>query len=749
MESFIKIILIIPFFFFSLSLHAELKLIEFFPPINVPAGKDVQIKLKVSNPEIVSQIILSYRSGGMEYQPLVLSKSSGGYFTGFIPGRYVKVPSIEIFIYYVDVSGKSYFLFANEQRPFKITVAQKKKESELEEEFQLFRAEDVVVTAARHRQQATKAPAAITVLDQGLLNRMIVFSMGEALKYVPGMEVYEYNPGYYLIGARGMADESNNMSLFRLDGMELNNQMFDIAFSEIVPISMHDIARIEIIRGPGSALYGANAFSTVVNIISIDPEKNPGYYFSSFVGDYNTIFTSVGVNEKKSDTLSYSVSGVYRKSKAYDKNATGFESKLLRTVLKYKFFENSALKLSAGLIDADDELFSDMGEVPTHGRISYFHISYDYGGFRARVFWNNTYAKVNINEPAFQELLGNIYGSNNMGDGDFLYEYEFAKKDRIISGVNFRYTDFQSKVFEPEFSKEERAGVYLQNEFYPSDLIIFTLGARYDWNSVTKPGFSPKAALIITPINNNSFRLSVAQAFLKPAFYQSQMKLKKLVDIGIQFANPDLDNEMMTAYEVGYAAKYGKHIRFNIDLYYNQHRHAIQFSGVKLKFITTQTSMDFMGGEVSLRYIAKKLVTFINYSYLLAKNVDTKEIVLQNPRHTVNVGVMGDISRFRYAILAHYISHRYNELPNPLKGSLIVPYIENQELGNYVDLNVKLSYMVLKSLEVGIYGKNLAAPNHREFPGDDNVRITSTSLRETYGGDKLPTLVMGYIRGTF
>ena len=731
----------------------KVKLIEFFPPLTVLEGQDVKIQLRVNKPEMVSQIIVSYRTKGSRYRTLTLSKQSNGYFVGYIPGQFVHPPRVELFIYYIDKAGKSHTLFGNARKPFKIIVnKQQKKKSALEEEFELFQAEDVVVSAARHVQKATEAPAAITVLDKEYIRKTGIFSLAELLKYVPGVEVYQFTPGYYIIGARGMADESNNMSLFLLDGMELNNQMFGIAFSEILPVALRDVERIEIIRGPGSALYGANAFSTVINIISIDPDKNPGYHVESYVGNYDSIYSSVSLSARKNENLSYSLSGMYRKSRAYDKDQTGFESKLMRSVIKYKFYEGSVLKISGGLIDAKAEIFSNVGEVPTHGRISYLHVGYSMDKFQARVYWSNTYAEVKIMEPTFRTLLQNIYGTNNMFDGDFLYTWEFGKVDRLITGVNFRFSDYYSEILVQPYTMEYREGVYLQNEFFPRDWIILTLGVRADWNSWTSktiPAISPKVCLIVTPWNNNSFRLTVSRAFLKPSFYQNKMRFKQLEQLGIFISNPDLDNEKMTAFEFGYAAKYGKHIRFNIDLYYNEHRDAIQFSGTKLMFLNTGNDRDYMGGELSLRVGTKILSGFLNYSYMKIRNIKLKKFEDTHPEHTVNVGILGDYSRFSYSILAHYISGRYVELTNPLKGSLLVPYVENQKLGDYVDVDAKFSYMLSRDIEIGIYAQNLAGNGHREFAGDDNLQISPDLPRETFGGSKLPTIIMGFIRATF
>ena len=227
------------------------------------------------------------------------------------------------------------------------------------------------------------------------------------------------------------------------------------------------------------------------------------------------------------------------------------------------------------------------------------------------------------------------------------------------------------------------------------------------------------------------------------------MRIAKVENLGIYISNPDLKNEEMTAIEMGYAAKYSKHLRFNLDLFYNMHRKAIQFSGTKLMFTNTANDRDYFGGEISIRYGSKLINTFFNYSYLRVWNVNLEQYEDTQPEHTVNLGILGEVKRFSYAVLGHYISKRYVELANPIKGSIIVPYIENQEVGNYVDLDAKLSYMITENIEVGFYGQNLIPPPHREFAGDDDLVISKDLPPQTFGGAKLPSIYTLFVRGSF
>ena len=748
-----KFLIIVVLFFFTTILFAEnVRLNLFIPEGSVVQGNDLKISLSVTGSKDVASVRVAYRSDKSgKFKLIILSEKGSGDYEGFIPAKNILPPTLEYYIYAMTNDNKRVYLFASSKKPFSVSVTKKTQEtSDLEEEFALFAAEDVVLTASKHKQKASESPSAISVIDSKFIETSGIISMAELMRFTPGMEVYQLNPGYYNIGARGMADDSNNMSLFLLDGMEMNNQMFGIPFSEIVPITFDEISRIEVIRGPSSDLYGANAFSTVINILSEDPSKKPGYHIKVEGGNLDSYYTTVKVNNVKGD-LSYSLSGGYQHSRAFDKDDAGFDNKLLRTTFKYHFFEGSDLKISAGTTQSFAEIYSAIGKAPTTASVFFINNKYTIESFTFTLYWIRTDADVVINDPTYNALLSNINGLNDVVNGEIQYNWDIFENNKLILGVNGRFSNFYSEVFIPKNNAEERAGFFFHDEYTPFEFLKITVGARYDWNSVTKPGFSPKLAFVL-PFNKHTVRLSVARAFLKPSFYQSQMKVATLDAIGMNFSRSGLDNEEMTAYEMGYVGQFSDFLRVNLDLYYNQHRHAIQFSGTDLTFDNIGNDSDFLGVELSLRYAFTKVLTgFMNYSYLKSKNVTTNEEYKINPSHTVNAGLMATTEKFSAALFAQYISFRYVDLPNPIKGSILVPYQESQELGNYIDTWIKIGYNISKEVEIGINGKNFLYPGHKEFAGDDNIDYDGDGPMpsQTFGGSNIPTVVMLYLTGNF
>jgi outer membrane receptor for Fe3+-dicitrate len=128
---------------------------------------------------------------------------------------------------------------------------------------------DVVFAASKHRQSIIWSPSAITVFSREDIQSSGATTLTDLLRRVPGFDVYELKPSYPLVGARALTDDSNNLVLMIVDGREDLVELSGFPLWASLTFDMHEIERVEVIRGPGSTLYGANAFSAVVNVITV------------------------------------------------------------------------------------------------------------------------------------------------------------------------------------------------------------------------------------------------------------------------------------------------------------------------------------------------------------------------------------------------------------------------------------------------------------------------------------------------
>ena len=136
------------------------------------------------------------------------------------------------------------------------------------DEFALLAEEDMVLTAAKHRQDIMDSPSAVTVITREQIENTYCTDVVCLLRSVPEVDVLRLIPMHTSVGARALSGELGDKALVLIDGREINIEAVGMPWWQALPVHLEDIQRIEVIRGPGSALYGANAHSMVVSIFT-------------------------------------------------------------------------------------------------------------------------------------------------------------------------------------------------------------------------------------------------------------------------------------------------------------------------------------------------------------------------------------------------------------------------------------------------------------------------------------------------
>ncbi|HPQ20192.1 MAG TPA: TonB-dependent receptor plug domain-containing protein, partial [bacterium] len=171
--------------------------------------------------------------------------------------------------------------------------------------------EQLVVTASKRAQKITEAPATIYVITDKEIEQYGFVDLKDVLKLIPGMIVEDLSYGQLYGGQRGFNGVFQK-TLIMINGREVNNILANEAF--IGPqFPLHNVKRIEVVAGPGSALYGANAFAGVINIITKSAEDINGVDVAYTYGSCKTNLATVNVG-KKTDNAELVLSGRLKKS---------------------------------------------------------------------------------------------------------------------------------------------------------------------------------------------------------------------------------------------------------------------------------------------------------------------------------------------------------------------------------------------------------------------------------------------------
>ncbi|MEA3503616.1 MAG: TonB-dependent receptor plug domain-containing protein, partial [Bacteroidota bacterium] len=236
-------------------------------------------------------------------------------------------------------------------------LVKKLKVSSIEELYKII-LNPVIETASKKEEQTFNSPLSVTVISQDELANSGVLNIPEALRLVPGMIIREKTNGNYDVHIRGndnvppgkyLFDSENTITLVMIDGRPVYNNFQGGIFWESLPIGIHDIEKIEVVIGPSSALYGPNAVSGVINIIT----KNPSQYKTTVsanvqYGNFGTKTANAAVNLGKYKHLSARISTNYQHRDRFQDEYLFFED--------YKYHPSDSLE---NLIQYSDRRYPD------------------------------------------------------------------------------------------------------------------------------------------------------------------------------------------------------------------------------------------------------------------------------------------------------------------------------------------------------------------------------------------------------
>ena len=384
----------------------------------------------------------------------------------------------------------------------------------------------MVFTASKRLQSIEESPAAVTVLTAEDIRRSGARNLGEVLRQVPGLEVMSLTPADYAVGARGMIGPKESGILTLVNGRSVYVDFWGLVLWTFLEIPLEEIERIEVVRGPGSVLYGANAFHAVINIITRVPGDNPGIHLT-LAGGLDTILGSALYSGKTGDVSCTASAGWTQFSGYDDREDIILQYPHAHANVTYDLDEIGKLNVEAGMARGDLEMFYDIiGLLEITGFRSHLRAEYSRPNFYLRAFWNNfTADPVHAEELVFDnfEFMGipiflqegwefDTWLKENVVDVEAQQTLELPGSQIVIAGLNYRHLATQSPIFDQDRTQDMYAA-YAQHEFRFRNMVHTYLGLRYDHHPLTGHNLNPRGSVLVTPVTGHIFRLSAGQSY--------------------------------------------------------------------------------------------------------------------------------------------------------------------------------------------------------------------------------------------
>ncbi len=461
--------------------------------------------------------------------------------------------------------------------------------------------EQVVVTASKLAQQLVDAPATVSVVTADVIASTPATNYAELLRSVPGVNLSQTSARDYNITMRGAASTLATSTLALLDGRSLYLDFFGFVAWDLLPVNPSELKQIEVIRGPASAVWGANAMNGVVNFISKTPRELDGnsatLSFGAFGRDIDggqqlgngTLF---GINATHAravnDRWAYKISGGGFTSDALARptgaipNGTGtqypnfanqgttqpkFDTRVDYDAERYK------LVFAGGYSGTDGIFHTGIGPFDGTGvGVGYGTMRYTRGALKFNFFTNQ------LNGDASGLLAIGIDGRPILFKFNTqTYDFEVGNINALGSrnvlsyGGNVRFNTFDLSIA-PRGDNRTELGFYVQDEVFLNNYLRLSLGARVDkFDNIADAVFSPRVALILKPTADQAVRLSYNKAFRSPSLINNFLDTTIVNQLNLGAINPALNgvnynfpvravgNEALTeestqSFEVGYTA---------------------------------------------------------------------------------------------------------------------------------------------------------------------------------------------------
>lgn len=594
-----------------------------------------------------------------------------------------------------------------------------------------------VTGVAGVEEQRFKAPAALDVITNEEIRRSGHRTVAEVLRLSPGVFVGQSSSHRWAISPRGFNGLLANRTLVLEDGRKLYDPLLGGTFWEVQDPLLEDVDRIEVIRGPGATLWGANAVNGVINIVTRPAKESQGLYVTGGGGTpWLRGFGAVRYGGKLSENGWFTVWGKYRNFGPLEASGPQDgedEWDMARGRFRAEFELDHDIDLTfqidgySSLTHRERVNLPVPAEVPTtrakvfDNRVTGGHALVKLQSFSARnEGWSVLayYDRTDRDEQGFEVMRDSI-------EIDARYHFTLGDSHALLAGAEYYFTgDDTSPSANLDFDPSDRdlhtISALIQDTItLVPDRLFLMIGSKFEHNDQTGFEVQPSGRLWWTPDDRQTLWGGIS----RPVRIPSRTELDSITtlfyaDPGLFTGMPtgaieaftltgdsDLDAERITAYEVGYRNRITDAVAFDVQLFYSRYDDLISLpTGAALggQSFTNEGSADALGGEIALTWrVADNWRLRGSYSYV--------EIDVSGPVLDVDEGN----TPHNMATLTSYLDVVENVAINA--AAYYVDEVPTQDIDDYLRLDIGATWRVNPNFELSVWGQNLLEDRHREF----------------------------------
>ena len=607
-----------------------------------------------------------------------------------------------------------------------------------------------VTSVSKDPRQVMKTPAAITVITQEDIRRSGATSIPEALRLAPGVEVARIDGDHWSIAIRGLAGQFSKDLLVLIDGRSVYTPLFAGVYWDVQNVVLEDVDRIEVVRGPGGTIWGANAVNGVINIITKSAENTHGVLVNMGGGNVDQGTGSIRYGGMIGKDFNYRVyaTGSIR-GPEFHSNGDEFDRwRMGQTGFRtdWKSGDKNAFTVQGDIYSAGSgessflATFSPAAEIVQNGIASV-------SGGNVLARWQHTMGEgsdIQIQTYFDRTNRVDIEGGEKRDtfDVDFVQHVRVHEAQELTWGLGARVSPSKfiqttpAINFLPNNQTDSIYSGFLQYELpIVRDRLTLTAGTKVEHNNFSGFEFEPSVRLLWTPTAQQSFWAAVTRAVRTPSRQDQDVSFAILAAAeptppSVYFevvGNPNAKAEQLVGYEVGYRTQVSKNFYLDVTAFYNNYN-GLQGYGppgigesadpppLHLFFLLPYANSivgDTVGSEIAPDWkITHWWQVRGSYSFL--------HMALRNKPGFTDIGnllssYMGSSPSSLVSFQSLFNLPKHFELDATYRYTSALPAYS---VAAYSTADLRLGWHFGEGLEFAVVGQNLLQPSHAEFGGN-------------------------------
>ncbi len=603
-----------------------------------------------------------------------------------------------------------------------------------------------VTTASKEPVKASRTPAAIYVITQEDIRRSGATSIPEVLRLAPGVEVARVDSNTWSVGIRGFESALSRSVLVLIDGRSVYTPLFAGVYWQVQDTVLEDIERIEVIRGPGGTIWGANAVNGIINIITKNAKDTSGTMVSTGGGNLDQGFVNARYGAGNGKNLNYRIYGKaftrgpefhpdHRQFDDWRMGQTGFRT-------DWDLHDHDTLTLQGDLYNGDvgqkvgitSYAPPFMTNVEQNAELAGGNLL----GRWKRDLGSGSDLQVQTYYDRTNRKQSNFAESRDTFDVDFMHHLPLPGRQDFLWGLGARLSSGNATqvvptvAFTPNHYTDKLYSAFIQDEIsLAGNQLSLTIGSKFLHNGYSGFEVEPTARLLWTPSPRQTVWGAVTRAVRTPSRIEEDLQLTALLSPNpLTFFRVTGDRKFSSEHLIGYEAGYRTLLRskFYLDIaaFYNNYGNLLSIEPgtpfsetspppphVVFPLLFRNGLLGHTSGfEVAPDWTpAHSWRLRGSYSYL---HFDLKKGAGSLDASTVS-STQGSSPHHQVTIQSSL------NLPKKLEFDQTLRYVSAlpaQLVRGYWSADVRFSWQATRSLDFSIVGQNLFQPHHAEFGGD-------------------------------